>query len=421
MSMISSRYVSGVSPKSQCLIAPQNTISMMYSSPSSSLVSNAYSYTTTSLLKEKEENMYGSAFSKLAYHKSIEEVSTMIRLYNNSPTNDHEALFSLLTQEKYRQLAGDLYNLKITKERRNYYETGYEKIRTNIILSFEALLYSMYQTKVAAANKRTYEGFKKDSEILHDTDKLKTYIENLTVTTHILPEVVVSAPLMTIKPEYSLYMEKYGVPENGIWKPDLLAEMVEIVKKRKKKHEGSGTFGDDAQRSSSPSPSMKSLKGSSNHHSSQNPPLLLSEQMERITALKGGEESNDKFLGDDGIPEANNIYMRVRGTTKYESGADANLSNAEQEGRATATFTPRRLTREERRRNPLQQYPIGRREEEERAARKLYEEDIDKVQEIDAANSSQSTNTNLNSTQAPIPWEKWDASIPLAYWNALLR
>ena len=419
MSMISSRNVSGGSPNSQCLIASQNTISMMYSSTSSSLVSNANSYTTTSLLKEKEENMYGSAFSKLAYHKSIEEVSTMIRLYNNSPTNDHEALFSLLTQEKYRQLAGDLYNLKITKERRNYYETGYEKIRTNIILSFEALLYSMYQTKVAAANKRTYEGFKKDSEILHDTDKLKTYIENLTVTTHILPEVVVSAPLMTIKPEYSLYMEKYGVPENGIWKPDLLAEMVEIVKKRKKKHEGSGTFGDDAQRSSSPSPSMKSLKGSSNHHSSQNP-LLVSEQMERITALKGREGSTDKFLGDDGIPEANNIYMRVRGTTKYESGADANLSNAEQEGRATATFTPRRLTREERRRNPLQQYPIGRREEDERAARKLYEEDIDKVQEIDsAAYSSQSTNTNL--TQAPIPWEKWDASIPLAYWNALLR
>ena len=143
MSMISSRNVSGGSPNSQCLIASQNTISMMYSSTSSSLVSNAYSYTTTSLLKEKEENMYGSAFSKLAYHKSIEEVSTMIRLYNNSPTNDHEALFSLLTQEKYRQLAGDLYNLKITKERRNYYETGYEKIRTNIILSFEALLYSI--------------------------------------------------------------------------------------------------------------------------------------------------------------------------------------------------------------------------------------------------------------------------------------
>ena len=37
--------------------------------------------------------------------------------------------------------------------------------------------------------------------------------------------------------------------------------------------------------------------------------------------------------------------MRIRGTTKYESDADANLSNAEQEGRgrATATFTPRGL------------------------------------------------------------------------------
>lgn len=429
MSMISSRNVSGVSSNAQCLIAPQNSISMkMYSSmsmsTSASLVSNT-SYYATSLLKEKEENMYGSAFSKLAYHKSIEEVSTMIRLYNNSPANDHEALFSLLTQEKYRQLAGDLYNLKITKERRNYYETGYEKIRTNIILSFEALLYSMYQTKVAAANKRTYEGFKKDSEILHDTDKLKTYIENLTVTTHMLPEVVVSAPLMTIKPEYSLYMEKYGVPENGIWKPDLLAEMVEIVKKRKMKHVGSGSgsfIGKDAKRVSVSSslPRQNRIKGSSNINSSKNP-LLLSDQMERINALKGSEDTKVNFLGDDGMgmPEANNIYMRVIGTTKTVS-SDTVLSNEEQDSRAT--YTPSRMTREERRRNPLQQYPIGRREEEERNARKVEEEekDVDIFQENEAAySSSKSIDSKL--TPAPIPWEKWDASIPLAYWKALLR
>ena len=125
MSMITSCNVAGVLPKSQCLIAPQDNMRMV--STSTSLGSSTLSY-PANYLKEKEDNLYGSAFSKLAYHKSIEEVSSMIRLYNNSSSNNQEALFSLLTQEKYRQLAGDLYNLKITKERRNYYETGYEKI-----------------------------------------------------------------------------------------------------------------------------------------------------------------------------------------------------------------------------------------------------------------------------------------------------
>ena len=177
-----------------------------------------------------QENMYNSVFSKLAYHKSIEEVSNLIRIYNNTTNINHDALFSILTQEKYRELASELYKLKITKRNANYYEKGYEKIRINIILSFESLLYSMYQTKIAAADKRTYEGFKKDSDTLHDTEKLKLFIENLSITSHILPEVVVSAPLMKIKPEYTLYMKNYGVPVNGVWKPDLLAEMIKQVK-----------------------------------------------------------------------------------------------------------------------------------------------------------------------------------------------
>ncbi len=369
-------YVQEMQSSSQCLISSQG---------------NRYAGVVNSLSHTSEDNLYNSVFSKLAYHKSIEEVSNLIKIYNNSTNNNHDALFSILTQEKYRELASELYNLKIKKQRANYYEKGYEKIRINIILSFESLLYSMYQTKMAAANKRAYEGFKKDSDTLHDTEKLRLFIENLSITSHILPEVVVSAPLMKIKPEYTLYMKKYGVPANGIWKPDLLAEMVNQVKKM--------------------NPNRVNIEIQSQRVSTDSPDSKDERQNERISMLR----SNDD---EDNPKGSKNYVMKI--PEKEIGGASALMPGLK-------TVTPqRRRTRAEIKRNPLIQEPIKvapavslnvrvnvpYESKEERIPEEQESPEIREIAEIKERKKVEDSDY--------IPWEQWEM-IPLAYWNALLR
>lgn len=382
-------------PYYQCVISPQDyhiAPQMMSSS-----LSSTKPKPNSMRANEKEANLYNSVFSKLAHNKSIEEISTMIRIYNNTTDDNYEALFSVLTQDKYRQLATELYNLKITKRASNYYERGYEKLRLNIIVSFESLLYSMYQTKIAASNKRIYEGFKKDSETLHDKEKLRLYIENLSFTSHILPEVVVSAPLMQIKPEYSLYIKKYGVPANGIWNPDLLSEMIDLSRKQK--------------------PYYKSSK----KQIAAVPQVVPKDRNERISVLQSGPklppsiESQSPDTSSRNTKEGvNNIVMHMPGNNRLS---------------APLPLVKRKRTREERRRNPIDQTPIVR-------SRSYLSSPPSTPTTTASSSSSEGTNEaprvptekeNANNTppiessnKEYIPWEQWEM-IPLAYWNALLR
>lgn len=385
--MISSpSYVYETQTTSQCVISSQG---------------NRYGGVGNALSHSTEDNLYNSVFSKLAYHKSIEEVSNLIRIYNNSPNSNHDALFSILTQEKYRELASELYNLKIKKQRANYYEKGYEKIRINIILSFESLLYSMYQTKMAAANKRAYEGFKKDSDTLHDTEKLRSFIENLSITSHILPEVVVSAPLMKIKPEYTLYMKKYGVPANGIWKPDLLAEMVNQVKKMNPNRMSV----DDQQRVSTVTTDVNDR------------------QNERISMLRSIDDHPD---GMAKTKENKNYVMKI---PEKENGV---VSSSSGPGKVPERLpSPRRRTRAERKRNPLYQEPI------KSSSTNIPRDSVSLSVKVTVTVPDESKKEILPETpeikENPekkeakkvedsdyIPWEQWEM-IPLAYWNALLK
>ena len=373
--MISTYGITGDLSKTQCILSSQENNNYQSSSSQSSL------------FKVKEVNKYNSVFSKLAYHQSIEEVSNMIRLYNNTTNNNHDALFSILTQEKYRQLASELYNLKLTKNKTNYYEKGYEKLRVNIIVSFESLLYSMYQTKIAASNKRTYEVFKKDSETLHDKEKLKVFIENLSFTSHILPEVVVSAPLMKIKPEYSLYMKKYGVPSNGIWNPDLLAEMVVAAMK------------------------IHPNKSGHDHNPKRISSIIPIDQNERINVLRSVGSNMDQ----NPTPQilSPQISSQSNGTVNnYVMNMNMNIH-----GKSIESVTYQKLTRSERKRNPINQSPIT--HISSPPPQVPYKEKNDNPDTIPERYVEKATQ-KVTIQSDYIHWEQWEM-IPLAYWNSLLK
>jgi hypothetical protein len=43
-------------------------------------------------------------------------------------------------------------------------------------------------------------------------------------------DLIIEAPLLTLKPEYSMYIKKYGAPVNGIFESDKIAYILESLK-----------------------------------------------------------------------------------------------------------------------------------------------------------------------------------------------
>ena len=43
-------------------------------------------------------------------------------------------------------------------------------------------------------------------------------------------DLIIEAPLLTLKPEYSMYIKKYGPPVNGIFESDKIAEILDTLK-----------------------------------------------------------------------------------------------------------------------------------------------------------------------------------------------
>jgi len=201
---------------------------------------------------------------------------------------------------------------------------------------------------------------------------------------------------------------------NGIWKPDLLAEMVELVKKQ---------------------------------------PLYTSNSRDDIDIdiskkVSTEKENTIKSIGkEDGV----NIVNILRSEDKVKKVSDLDMVDDIKENRnyvmqlssqskapsdATLFMLPQRKTREEMRRNPIHQTPIQRSFKKQKPREPEYEEieifvevkDSD-VQEEPAEPAEQEDvkdqpsggNDISNNIESDyIPWEQWEM-IPLAYWNALLK
>ena len=73
-----------------------------------------------------------------------------------------------------------------------------------------------------------YEIAKKDSEILNNKEKLRDYLEQTrkSFIPYIFDFGTTSAPQLNLKPKYQIYIDRHGVPENGVWDPALLGVIV---------------------------------------------------------------------------------------------------------------------------------------------------------------------------------------------------
>ena len=161
-------------------------------------------------------------FTILANHYAVQKIT---ELYQQYTLKNFTFVSNFLTQDKYKELAIQLTELKINTT--HVFYDSYENLRLNIIRSFEALLQGIYQNTQLSQYEEQNEKLREENKILHDSDLLKDYIDTLNSRmNNTLPAVEITAPLATIKPEYLEYINLYGLPEGFIFDADKLAEIV---------------------------------------------------------------------------------------------------------------------------------------------------------------------------------------------------
>lgn len=102
----------------------------------------------------------------------------------------------------------------------------YEQLRRSIQKSLQGLYKALEQYGVLKNTQNVLVSTKEKASILDDMNKLKEYINRLKGSRQIFPDLIISAPLATIKPEYAEYIKLYGYPQGGIFDMDKLGTIL---------------------------------------------------------------------------------------------------------------------------------------------------------------------------------------------------
>lgn len=102
----------------------------------------------------------------------------------------------------------------------------------NVIYGLQTSLINYVENKEL---KSQLEEKSADSEILRDKDKLKEYIENMkTSSINYLFNFGTGTSIgLKLKPQYEIYIQRFGIPENGIFNPVYLGEILSDLEREK--------------------------------------------------------------------------------------------------------------------------------------------------------------------------------------------
>lgn len=162
----------------------------------------------------------------LAFYKllrlTIEQLNEVILLYT---TGDIEKFVELLTPSYFKVLSTRLYSLKKSKGQYPEFETIRETF-SNVLTVMNTTL---QQTATLANITAQRDNYKESYDILQDREKILAYLETFknqyTSMFGNAPDVKMKIGV-DINPEYKEYIKLYGLPNNGIFLPDKLAEII---------------------------------------------------------------------------------------------------------------------------------------------------------------------------------------------------
>jgi hypothetical protein len=167
--------------------------------------------TTTTQIKVVNEDIY----------KVLADFSVIIQnlLYQFSLGHFKE-VSKILNRNYYKYLA-----VKLSKLAYADYPI-YEQLRKTIRYSLEGLHKAIEQYGVLMNHEYVCEKLKEKASILDDMKKLKEFVNGLKGSTSIFPDLIITAPLARIKPEYAEYIKLYGYPAGGIFDMDKLGAIL---------------------------------------------------------------------------------------------------------------------------------------------------------------------------------------------------
>jgi len=166
------------------------------------------------------------------------DVQKIVGWYYQFSLGKLDNLIDELNIEEYKRLSKVLYELK---ENNNHDNNNidkklscYEKFRINIVRSLEALMKAIDLYKIIKGLKLEILRDLIYKEVYFDIAKLIQRLNELRKTAKgFFNNITLELPLLEIKPEYDIYIKKYGYPCGGIFESDKLAEILMFLNNEK--------------------------------------------------------------------------------------------------------------------------------------------------------------------------------------------
>jgi hypothetical protein len=191
-------------------------------------------------LNKFEKPTYNNANQfPLLIHNGASNKCDLTNIINNYSIKQINAFLDFLKDDKYdevlTQLSTDetqkiLYGLHVLKTTTSECFTNIITIYENIFLTIK-YFYFLYGELLN--NQKQFDKYKADSEILNDITKLKEYINKMQLNLNSVTVVAIESAKLNIKPEYLVYIQRYGVPYKTIFDKVLLQEIIDEMKNEK--------------------------------------------------------------------------------------------------------------------------------------------------------------------------------------------
>jgi len=142
--------------------------------------------------------------------------------------------------KNYASGAFDLIKTQLNQTLYNNYSLGlytarkplnatYEKVRKFINTNLEGLLQSINLQNTNTSVTAERDAYKIIADKFNDPNELLAQLNMLRGSISLFPEQHITVIPVQIKPEYLIYIQTYGYPENGIWDPDLLGAIIASI------------------------------------------------------------------------------------------------------------------------------------------------------------------------------------------------
>ena len=143
--------------------------------------------------------------------------------------------------KNYASGAFDLIKTQLNQTLYNNYSLGlytarkplnatYEKVRKFINTNLEGLLQSINLQNTNTSVTAERDVYKIIADKFNDPNELLAQLNMLRGSVSLFPEQHITVIPVQIKPEYLIYIQTYGYPENGIWDPDLLGAILASIR-----------------------------------------------------------------------------------------------------------------------------------------------------------------------------------------------